>query len=256
MSLSEIGTQRAGTAASGSSPASGNGRRGAAVIAGTDLHKTYGEGDSAVEAVRGVDIELVAGEITVLMGPSGSGKSSLLHLLSGLDTPTSGVVTFDGTSLADMSERELAKWRAEHVGFVLQRNNLIPTLTLEENVAAPLLLAGTGRSEALGRAREMLATVGLGGRTTYWPAQVSGGEAARAAVARACAGKPRVIFADEPTGALDSENSRAVLDLFTAQVREAGAAALVVTHDPMVAEAGDRVLRLVDGRISSEERNA
>lgn len=238
------------------SAGNGTGRVGSeAAIAGRELRKTYGDGDNAVEAVRGVDIALTAGEITVLVGPSGSGKSTLLHLLSGLDTPTSGTVTFDGRSLADMGEKELAAWRAEHVGFVLQRNNLIPTLNLEENVAAPLILAGRSRGEAVERAREMLTTVGLGGRTAHWPSMVSGGEAARAAVARACAGKPRVIFADEPTGALDSENSRAVLELFTDQVRKARAAALVVTHDPMVAAAGDRVLRLVDGRVSSEERH-
>jgi ABC-type lipoprotein export system ATPase subunit len=253
MSLSDTATQRPGASVS----SNGNGRLGApVVIAGRDLRKTYGEGESAVEAVRGVDIELHPGEITVLVGPSGSGKSSLLHLLSGLDTPTSGAVSFDGRTLSEMSEKELARWRAQQVGFVLQRNNLIPTLTIEENVAAPLILAGHSRAEAIERAREMLTVVGLGGRTGHWPAQVSGGEAARAAVARACAGKPSVIFADEPTGALDSENSRAVLELFTRLVRKAGVAALVVTHDPMVADAGDRVLRLVDGRIAGEERHA
>jgi ABC-type lipoprotein export system ATPase subunit len=251
MSLSDTATRGVTTAS-----ANGSGRGATTVITGRDLRKTYGEADSAVEAVRGVDIALHAGEITVLVGPSGSGKSSLLHLLSGLDTPSSGTVSFDGKSLAEMKEKELAAWRAEHVGFVLQRNNLIPTLTLEENVAAPLILAGASRAEALERARDMLTVVGLGGRTKHWPAQVSGGEAARAAVARACAGNPRVIFADEPTGALDSENSRAVLELFTKLVRKTGVAALVVTHDPMVAAAGDRVLRLVDGRIAGEDRHA
>ncbi len=232
------------------------GAAGDSILVGRVLRKTYGSGAAAVDAVRGVDVALRSGEVTAITGPSGSGKSTLMHLLAGLDTPTSGTVEFDGWSLADRSERELAAWRATRAGFVLQRNNLIPTLTLEENVAAPLILSGQRRAIALERARAMLTSVGLSGRTRWFPAEVSGGEAARAAIARACVGKPSVIFADEPTGALDSENGRAVLELLLRHVREGGAAALLVTHDPVVADAADRVVRIVDGRIDGSTADA
>lgn len=219
------------------------------VLSAVGVTKEYGAGESAVSAVRGVDLDLMAGQITVLMGPSGSGKSTLMHLLAGLERPTSGEVMFEGRALGDFADDELASWRARHAGFVLQRNNLVPTLTVEENVAAPLMLTGMPRGRALGRARLRLAELGLDRRGRHWPSAVSGGEAARTAVARAVVGTPRVVFADEPTGALDSASSAVVIELLVEQVRASGAAALVVTHDPTVAEAGDRVVRIVDGRI-------
>ncbi len=217
------------------------------VMAGKELTRSFRSGDSNITVVSDVSIELYAGQVTVLMGPSGSGKSTLLHLLAGLDTPTTGVVEFEGRPLGDFGDARLADWRARHVGFVLQRNNLVPTLTVEENVAAPLLISGTRRGRALARARTLLAAVNLQERAGAWPMSLSGGEAARAAVARACVAQPRVIFADEPTGALDRQSGQAVLALFNERVRQAGAAALVVTHDPEVAAAADRVHHIRDG---------
>jgi ABC-type lipoprotein export system ATPase subunit len=223
---------------------------GAPVLAGKGLTRSFRSGDTDIAVIRGVDIELYAGQVTVLMGPSGSGKSTLLHVLAGLDTPTTGAVEFEGRALHDRSEGELADWRARYVGFVLQRNNLVPTLTVEENVAAPLLIAGTRRGKALARARTLLTAVNLQERAGAWPASLSGGEAARAAVARACVAQPRIIFADEPTGSLDRNSGQTVLALFNERVRQAGAAALVVTHDPEVAAAADRVHHICDGVLT------
>ena len=220
---------------------------GTPILTGKNLTRSFRSGDTNVTPVRDANIELCAGEVTVLMGPSGSGKSTLLHLLSGLDTPTSGVVEFRGRPLLELSEAKRSDWRARHAGFVLQRNNLVPTLTVEENVAAPLLISGTKRAAAMARARLMLAAVGLQARATAWPASLSGGEAARAAVARACVAKPQVIFADEPTGSLDRQSGQTVLALLASRVRQDGAAALVVTHDPEVAAAADRVFHICDG---------
>jgi ABC-type lipoprotein export system ATPase subunit len=222
------------------------------VLEGRDLAKRYGEGTNAVEAVSHASLALRAGEITVLMGPSGSGKSTLLHLLSGLEQPTSGTVMAEGKNLSQLSESELAGWRATSVGFVLQRNNLIPNLTLAENVAAPKILAGERKAVAVERARAALIEVGLSARCDAFPAQVSGGEAARAAIARACLGDPRLIFADEPTGALDTDNSHAVMELLLTKSRMARAGVLIVTHDAIVASAGDRILRMTDGTLGAQ----
>lgn len=219
------------------------------IVRGEGLRKVYGEGDAAVEAVRGVDLELLAGQITVLMGASGSGKSSLLHLLSGLDTPTEGTVWLDGRPMADFADAEIARWRALHMGFVLQQNNLMPMLTIEENVAAPLIMAGWRRGKALDRAGELLSAVGIYERRGHWPSGVSGGEAQRAAVARSCVGEPKVIFADEPTGSLDSSSGEAVLGIFRDIAKRTGAAALLVTHDQRVAAIGDRILKVRDGGL-------
>lgn len=223
-----------------------------AVLEGRNLAKRYGEGETAVDAVRDVSLTLNKGEIAILMGPSGSGKSTLLHLLAGLDRASSGSVITEYGDLGDLKEAELATWRATKVGFVLQRNNLIPTLTLAENVAAPRILAGERRSVALERARTALTEVGIGARADFFSAQVSGGEATRAAIARACLSSPGIIFADEPTGALDSANSQVVLELLASRVASSGAAALIVTHDDEVAAIGDRVLRLSDGALAGD----
>ncbi len=214
-----------------------------------NLVKNFGEGSSQVRALRGCDISLRAGEITAVVGASGSGKSTLLHLLCGLDEPSEGVIEIDGRHLSDVGSKERARWRAEDIGIVLQRDNLIPSLSLRENVAAPMMLSAQSRSAALDRAEEMLAMVGLSHRMHRWPAEVSGGEAQRAAVARACAGSPRLIFADEPTGSLDSDSGTTVLELFQSMVRHCDAATLLVTHDPNAAEIADRRLRMSDGHL-------
>lgn len=219
-----------------------------AVLEGVGLAKVYGSGDGATRALDGCDVRLQRGEILAVVGPSGSGKSTLMHLLAGLDVPSSGAVSLNGQDLYAMSDAEAARFRAEHIGFVLQRANLIPSLTVRENVAAPMILSGVSRAQALGRADEMLDRVGVGRRARAFPAQVSGGEAQRAAVARACAGRPVVVFADEPTGAVDQAASATVMDLFGELVRELGTSAVIVTHDDAVARCGDTVMRMLDGK--------
>jgi ABC-type lipoprotein export system ATPase subunit len=223
--------------------------KGGPVLRAMEISKVYGSGEATLEAVQKCSLELMSGTITVLVGPSGSGKSTLLHLLSGLDTPTTGRVWMGGVPLSELSEAQRARWRARHIGFVLQRDNLIPSMTLEENVAAPLVLGGTGRAAAVRRAREVLDAVGLDHRTRAWPGNVSGGEAQRAAVARACAGSPRLIFSDEPTGSLDSKSGKTVLDLFVKLSRQTGSATLIATHDPEAAAIADSLLRIEDGRL-------
>jgi ABC-type lipoprotein export system ATPase subunit len=223
-----------------------------AVVVARDIHKRYGQGEAAVWALRGCDLVLWRGRIVALMGPSGSGKSTLLHIVSGLDRPTQGQVEIEGRDLSRVTEREMAGYRARKIGFVLQRDNLIPALNLEENVAAPLLIGGLGAAKARARGREMLERVGLSRHARAWPGEVSGGEAQRAAVARACAGRPALIVADEPTGALDKAAGANVLDLLRELAAATGAATLLVTHDPTVAGIADEVLLLVDGRIQEK----
>jgi ABC-type lipoprotein export system ATPase subunit len=221
------------------------------VLRAVGISKIHGKGSAAVEALHPCSIELRPGTVTVVVGRSGSGKSTLLHVLSGLDTPTTGRVWMNGAPLSELSETQRARWRARYIGFVLQRDNLIPSLTLEENVAAPLILAGTARAEAVRRAREMLSVVGLSHRAGAWPANVSGGEAQRAAVARACGGSPRLLFSDEPTGSLDVAASNEVLNLFVELSHRTNAAALLVTHDPAASELADAVVRIEDGWLAA-----
>jgi lipoprotein-releasing system ATP-binding protein len=220
------------------------------VLEGSHLGKVYGRGDISTVALALGDYEVRvrSGEILSVVGPSGSGKSTLLHLLSGLDTPTTGSVWFEGSDLKDLSDSAAASLRARRMGFVLQRSNLIPSLTVRENVAAPLMLSGVARSKALAVADAMLERVGVVGRRMAFPGQISGGEAQRAAVARACIGKPAVIFADEPTGAVDRAAGEVVMAIFEELVRGAGSGAVIVTHDVTVAEHGDCALTLLDGR--------
>jgi lipoprotein-releasing system ATP-binding protein len=222
----------------------------APVLTARGLTKTYGEGDAATHALRGVDVSLFSGRLLAVVGPSGSGKSTLLHLLAGIDTPSAGTVEVDGRPLGSMKDAESAHFRASQVGFVLQRDNLIPSLTIRENAAAPMLLSGVRRSDALERASELLERVGLGHRLDAFPNEVSGGEAQRAAVARACTGKPRLVFADEPTGALDRSSGEGVIALLCELIVDIDAAGLIVTHDPEVAVRAHRTLRLVDGHPS------
>lgn len=212
-----------------------------------DLHKRYGSGPTAVTALDGVGLTLPAGTFTVVMGPSGSGKSTLLQCAAGLDAPTSGRVFIEGAELTQGSEAAVTRFRRRHVGFVFQQFNLLPTLTVLENVALPLRLAG--RRVDRKRCEALLARVGLTGRSDHRPAELSGGQQQRAAVARALAGEPRVIFADEPTGALDSGAARDVLALLAEAVTGFGRTVVMVTHDPMAASYAHAALFLTDGRL-------
>ena len=224
------------------------------VLRARDLHKRYGGGESAVDALRGVDLELAAGEFTAVVGPSGCGKSTLLHVCGGMDRPTSGTVAVGGVDLAELDDEALTALRRDRVGFVFQFFNLLPTLTLAENIALPLLLAGVPREAGLARAGEGARRVGLAHRLEHYPAQVSGGEMQRAAVARALVHRPALVIADEPTGNLDTGNGGRVLSLLRELNRATGVAVLLATHDPALAAAADRVLRLRDG--VEEERPA
>lgn len=239
-----------GQGAVGSAARGGTGIDGAAsvVLEASGLKKVYGDGEVQTTALDHCDVRVRRGELLMVVGPSGSGKSTLLHLLSGLDQPTSGRVVLDGVDLAEISDADAARLRATRLGFVLQRANLVPSLTVRENVAAPLMLSGVRRDEALKRADAMLERVGVAHRCAAFPGQVSGGEAQRAAVARSCIGEPAVIFADEPTGALDQAAGTVVMELFEEMARAAGAGAVIVTHDPSIAERGDAKLELLDGR--------
>ncbi|WP_433722408.1 ABC transporter ATP-binding protein [Nocardia sp. CA-129566] len=225
-----------------------------AVITGRGLSRNFQMGETVVTAVRDCDIEIMPGMMTTILGKSGSGKSTLCNLLSGLDRPTLGTVTLLGRDLSKLSDSEMAALRAQSLGFVLQKDNLVPFLTLEENVAAPLLFAGLTRRSAQRRALEMLEMTGIGHRAKSWPAQVSGGEAQRAAVARACAGRPAVVFADEPTGALDRRNGETVGSLLKDLCHETGTAVVVVTHDAELASKSDRTFHMEDGRLLDSPR--
>ncbi len=220
------------------------------------LAKVYGEGDVAVHALRGVDLDLFAGEFVVILGPSGSGKSTLLNILGGLDAPTSGSVVFRDHTLTGADERALTQYRREHVGFVFQFYNLIPSLTALENVALVTTLAEETHGTTPADPGATLALVGLGERLDNFPAQLSGGEQQRVAIARAVAKRPDVLLCDEPTGALDVETGKLVLAALQKANREFGTLTVVITHNASVADMADRVLRLRDGRIVGDERNA
>jgi putative ABC transport system ATP-binding protein len=220
------------------------------------LVKRYAMGESIVEALRGVDLEVGAGEVLAVAGPSGSGKSTLLHLLGTLDEPDAGSLEVAGVAVAAMDERARTLFRRTRLGFVFQTFNLLPVLSAEENVELPLWLAGVGARERRARARAALAEVGLGGRVGHRPDQLSGGERQRVAIARALVHRPLAVLADEPTGNLDSETAIAVMDLLTALNRSGGTAFVVCTHDPaLIARAPRRVL-LRDGRVVADERGA
>jgi putative ABC transport system ATP-binding protein len=217
-----------------------------AVVA-TALTRSYGDGSAAVQALRGVSLELPRGQFTAVMGPSGSGKSTLMHLLAGLDTPDSGSVHIGGEDITRMSDKQLTRLRRTHIGFVFQSFNLLPTLSAEENVVLPLAIAGRRPdSEAV---EALLARVGLVDRRDHRPAQLSGGQQQRVAVARALVSTPTVLFADEPTGNLDSAAGTEVLELLRDAVDLDGQTTLMVTHDPRAAATADRVVFLADGRV-------
>jgi ABC-type lipoprotein export system ATPase subunit len=219
----------------------------AAAVAATALTRSYGEGDSAVHALRGVSLDVPAGQFTAVMGPSGSGKSTLMHLLAGLDVPDSGTVRVGGEDITRMSDRQLTRLRRRHIGFIFQSFNLLPTLSAEENIVLPLAIAGR-RPDAATLAA-LVARVGLTDRRTHKPAQLSGGQQQRVAIARALVTQPTVLFADEPTGNLDSAAGTEVLQLLRDAVDLDGQTIMMVTHDPRAAAIADRVLFLADGRI-------
>ncbi|MFD3924728.1 ABC transporter ATP-binding protein [Streptomyces sp. NPDC058614] len=210
--------------------------------------KTYGAEENAVTALDGVTLALARGTFTAVMGPSGSGKSTLLQCAAGLDRPDSGIVMVDGAEMTGGSEAELTRFRRRRIGFVFQQYNLLPTLTVAQNTVLPLKLAGRRVDRA--RARETLTAVGLGDRLGHLPDQLSGGQRQRVAIARALVTEPRVIFADEPTGALDTRSARDVLRLLQEAVRVHGRTVVMVTHDPVAASYADSVVFLADGRLA------
>ena len=219
-------------------------------VAAHDLTRRYGEGDTAVDALRGVSLAVSSGELTAIMGPSGSGKSTLMHILAGLDRPTAGDVWIDGTPVAKLGDTQLTKLRRRHVGFVFQFFNLLPMLTAEENVVLPLKLAG--RTPDRDWVAQLLAELGLADRRRHRPAELSGGQQQRVAIARALVSRPTVVFADEPTGNLDSTTSGEILTLLREAVSNHGQTTVMVTHDPNAAAIADRVLFLADGLIVKE----
>jgi putative ABC transport system ATP-binding protein len=218
-----------------------------AVVTARDVARRYGAGDTAVDALRGVSVDIAAGRLTAVMGPSGSGKSTLMHILAGLDQPTSGEVTVAGVDVTNMDDDELTLLRRDHIGFIFQFFNLLPMLTAAENIALPLKLAG--QKPDPGWLEELIETVGLTDRLSHRPAELSGGQQQRVAVARALVSRPTVMFADEPTGNLDSTTSGEILSLLRRSVDDLGQTTVMVTHDAHAAAIADRVLFLADGDI-------
>jgi len=218
-----------------------------------ELRKVFGKGDAAVEALRGVSVEFESGEFTAIMGPSGSGKSTLLHILAGLDTPTSGNVLIGDVDITTLSEKHLTVLRRDKVGFVFQAYNLVPTLTASENITLPLDIAGRDVDRAW--FDEVVRTVGVADRLSHKPTELSGGQQQRVAASRALVSRPEIVFADEPTGNLDSRASAELLDFLRSAVRDHGQTIVMVTHDATAASYADRVIFLADGRVVDEMRS-
>jgi putative ABC transport system ATP-binding protein len=227
-----------------SSQASANGKP---IVACAGLQRRFGEGQAAVDALRGVSVEFPKGELTGIVGPSGSGKSTLMHILAGLDRPTDGEVWIDGTEITSLDDKDLTELRRDKLGFVFQFFNLVPVLNAEENVTLPVKIAGNDVDRAW--LASLLETVGLSDRATHRPSELSGGQQQRVAIARALMTKPAVVFADEPTGNLDSKSGADVLGLLRKSVDEFQQTVVMVTHDPRVASYADRVVVLADGQI-------
>ena len=220
------------------------------VVHANDLTRTYGEGETAVRALQGVSLDIPKGDLTAIMGPSGSGKSTLMHILAGLDKPTAGEVSIAGTPITRLGDSDLTKLRREHIGFVFQFFNLLPMLTAEENIVLPLTIAGEKPDPEF--FETLLDNVGLADRRKHRPSELSGGQQQRVAIARALVSRPTVVFADEPTGNLDSKTGSEILDLLRHSVEEYGQTTVMVTHEPRAAAIADRVLFLADGRIVKE----
>jgi len=216
------------------------------------LTRVYGEGTTTVEALRGVDIEVRAGELVAVMGPSGSGKSTLMHILAGLDKPTAGTVMIAGTEITGLDDAHLTRLRRKHIGFVFQFFNLLPMLDAEENVLLPLSIAGEKPDRAW--VDELLTRMGLDKRRDHRPSELSGGEQQRVAIARSLVSRPTILFADEPTGNLDSKTGGEILDLIRDSVDSYGQTTVMVTHEPRAAQTADRILFLSDGLIVKELR--
>ena len=217
------------------------------VVSARDVTRRYGEGETAVDALRGVSLDVHSGELVAVMGPSGSGKSTLMHILAALDKPTSGQVSIAGEDVGSMSDGEVTRLRREHIGFVFQFYNLLPMLTAEENVVLPLVIAGTRPDKKF--VDDLLNRVGLADRRSHRPSELSGGQQQRVAIARALVSRPTVVLADEPTGNLDSSKGQEILDLLRAATAEYGQTTVMVTHDAYAAAIADRVLILADGLI-------
>jgi putative ABC transport system ATP-binding protein len=226
----------------------------AAVVSARDLTRRYGEGDTAVDALRGVSLDVPKGQMTAVMGPSGSGKSTLMHILAGLDKPTSGEVEIAGTAISKLSDAELTKLRRKHIGFIFQFFNLLPMLTAEENVLLPLSLAGEKPDKAW--VDELMRKIGLDDRRKHRPSELSGGQQQRVAIGRALVSRPTIVFADEPTGNLDSKTSGEILDLLHQSVVDLDQTIVMVTHDARAAAIAQRILFLADGLIVRESRDS
>lgn len=220
------------------------------VVQAEELVRVYGEGDTAVRALHGVSVRIEPGQLTAVMGPSGSGKSTLMHILAGLDKPTTGSVRIAGTEITTLGDDDLTKLRRQHIGFIFQFFNLLPMLTARENILLPLTIAGRRADPEFFDA--LVARVGLADRLTHRPAELSGGQQQRVAIARALVSQPTVVFADEPTGNLDSRTSKEILDLLRQSVEEYGQTTVMVTHDARAAAMADRILFLADGQIVKE----
>lgn len=222
------------------------------VVQAVDVERTYRMQGVPIHALRGVSLDVGEGDFVALVGPSGSGKSTLLHVLGGVDVPDAGTVVADGTDLSTLGDRELTRHRLEHVGLVFQRFHLLPMLTATENVEIPLAEIGLSRADRRQRARDLLDRVGLGDRLKHRPGELSGGQRQRVAIARALANRPSLLLADEPTGELDGETSRGILELFES-LAVSGTAIVVATHDLKLAAAAGRQMKMVDGRINGVE---
>ena len=224
-----------------------NGSRDGAVVIAQEITRRYGEGDTAVDALRGVSLDVEQSKLTAVMGPSGSGKSTLMHILAALDRPTSGYVTIAGTRLGQLNDKDVTKIRRKHIGFIFQFFNLLPMLTAEENIELPLSLAGQKPDKEF--FDDLVKRVGLADRLTHRPSELSGGQQQRVAIARALVSRPTVVFADEPTGNLDSKTGGEILELLHDAVDSYGQTLVMVTHEARAAATADRILFLGDGRI-------